>query len=75
MKAGTYINPDHTASFMADKTMVRFLLALKAAHGLVSEHFDISSAYLHEKFMHSKNVHIRQHPLFNGDYKGPFRGN
>lgn len=80
MKPHIHYDPDTTATFAEDKTTIRLILAHAAAHRLPLEHFDISSAFLHEDFEHTNPVFIRQHPSFNGSYRhdaqvGQLRGN
>lgn len=67
MKPHVHFNPAHKAPHMADKSTFRLLLALKAAGNLKCEHFDITSAYIHEKYQHSKPVYVKQHLQFNGN--------
>lgn len=69
MKPHVHFNPAHKASHMADKSSVRLLLALNAAGNLKCEHLYITSAYIHEKYQHSKPVYVKQHPRFNGKLK------
>ena len=67
----TLFDPATTATFTADKTTIRLLLCHASAHRIPIEHFDITSAYLHEPFSHKTPVFIKQHPLFDGSLKHP----
>ena len=66
---GVHYDPDQTTTYMAEKTSVRLLLALCAAKNWVIEHFDITSAYLHERYTHSTPVFVQQPCRFNGSPK------
>lgn len=74
MKPYIHFNPKQTASYIADKTTIRLLLSLKAALNFQVDHFDISSAYLHEKCRYILPVYVKQHPRFNSTLKHPGRG-
>lgn len=56
------------------QTTIMLLLAIKAAERLFADHFDIKSAYLHEKYKHDKPVYVRQYLRFNGIMKHPGTG-
>lgn len=56
MRPREHYKPEYTAAPMGDKTTIRLLLAMKVAHGLISEHFDIKSAYVPETYKHDNNV-------------------
>lgn len=74
MIAGKHYNPQHTASYMADKTTVRLLFSLTSALNLSIDHFEITSAYIHEPYQHTKPVYVKQLSRFNGKLKHPGRG-
>ena len=69
MKPHIHYNPDHTAAPMADKTTIRLLIAAAAAGPYAIGHFDMTSAYLHEKYHFDKPVYVRQYPQFDGHMK------
>lgn len=58
--------PEHTTAPLADKTTIQMLLAIKAAYGLIVEHFYIKSAYVHEDCKYGKKVYVRQHRRYDG---------
>lgn len=51
MKANVHYDPDKIATYMADRTTIRTLIAVAASNNMI-EHFDITGAYLHEKYQH-----------------------
>lgn len=69
MKPGVNYDRDGTTTNMAGKTCVRALIAISGAKQWAVEHFDITSAYLHEKYLPDRNVYIKQHPNVDGTYK------
>ena len=69
MILGIHYERESTAKYIAEKTSVRALIAIAAAKQLVVEHFDLTSAYLHEKYAPERKVYIKQHPMFDGTYK------
>ena len=66
MVPGVHYDPDQTTTYMAEKKSVRHLLALCAAKNWVIEHFDITSAYLHERYTHPTPVFVQQPRRLNG---------
>ena len=75
-----HYDPEKTATYMADRTTVRTMFAIAASMNMKIEHFDITGAYLHEEYKHTKKVFIWQPPRFNGQYKhqathGQLKGN
>ena len=80
MKANVHYDPDKIATYMADRTTIRTLFALAASRNMVMEHFDITGAYLHEKYQHKHKVYVWQPKRFDGSYKhtsthGELKGN
>ena len=71
-----HYDPERTTTYMTDKSSVRLLFAIAAAHNLLIEHIDIEAANLHEDFDHSgeKPFYVRQHPRFDGTYKHECKG-
>ena len=69
MKPGIHFNPQHTTTYTADRSTQRLLFALHANNKMPIEHFDIKSAYLHEKFQYHKPVYVTQMPKFDGSYR------
>lgn len=66
---------EHKPAPMTDNTAaIRMLLAMKAAHGLRSEQFDIKSPYVHETWKYGTKVYVKQHPIFDGTYKHNCKG-
>ena len=74
MRPHQHFNPDHTAAPMADKSSIRLLLAIKAAHGRKAAHFDIKSAFTHEAYHYDADVYVKQHPRFDGTYRHEGKG-
>ena len=64
-----HYDPEKTATYMADRTTVRTMFAIAASMNMKIEHFDITGAYLHEEYKHTKKVFIWQPPRFNRQYK------
>lgn len=48
MRPHEHYNPEHMPAPLAKNTTIRRLLAIKAAHGLISEYLYITPAYVHE---------------------------
>lgn len=69
MKPKVHYHESETASYMADKTTIRSILAFAAATNYPLSHFDITSAYRHEPASTSTTVYVKQHPQFDGSYK------
>lgn len=69
MQPGLHYDPSHTTTFTADRTTQRMLIALHATHKLPLEHFDIKSAYLHEKYQHDRPIYVKQMQRFDGSHK------
>ena len=74
MRPHQHYNPDHTSAPMADKPMIRLLLAVKAAYGLTAAHFDIKSAFTHETYKYDADVYVKQHSRFDGPCKHGRKG-
>ena len=74
MVANVHFNPQYTAAHIADKSVVRLLLALTASLQLKIEHFDIKSAFVQKPYKFKKLVYIRQHPRFDGSFKHDGKG-
>ena len=47
---------------MADRTTIRTLFAPAASMNMAMEHFDITGAYLHEKYNHKRTYLCDNHP-------------
>ena len=80
MSPHVHYDPDKTVTYMADRTTIRTLFALAASMNMAIEYFDITGAYLHEKYQHKKKVFVWQPPRFDGSYKhqathGQLKGN
>jgi len=69
MRPHLHYDPSKVATYMADKTCVRTVLALAAAQDLILGHMDITGAYLHEKYAHTTPVYVWQPKRFDGSYK------
>lgn len=69
MKPGVHYDRDQTTAYMDEKTSVKVLLATAAEKQWGVEHFHITSAYFHEKYIPQKTVYIKQHPNFNGSFQ------
>ena len=69
MKPNVNDDPEKTATYMADRATIRILFALSASRNMTIEHFDITGAYLHEKYQHKNKVFIWQPQRFHGSYK------
>lgn len=69
MKPGLHFDPKHTATYTADRTTQRMLIAFHALMTLPLEHLDIKSAYLHERYASHKPVHFKQMPTFDGTFR------
>ena len=74
MKPSIHYDQDSTTTYMAEKTSFQALIAIAAAKQWAVEHFDITSAYLHEKYTPDRNFYIKQHPKFDGTYKHACKG-
>lgn len=66
MKSIKHYEPAHTSTYMADKTDVRFILAIASSRKLNLEHFDIKSAHLRKKYDPKKQVFFCQLACFDG---------
>lgn len=64
-----HFDPAQTSAHMADRTSIRTIIAFAAASGYHLEHFDISSAYLHENASPCQCVYVEQPARFNGNLK------
>lgn len=71
MQPHVHYNESETSSYMADKTTIRSIIAFAAATGYPLQHFDITSAYLHENSSASTTVYVKQLPKFDGSYSHP----
>lgn len=71
MKAKVHYDPDHIASYAADKTSIRALICLATASSMPLRHIDISSAFTAEKYSHNQPVYVRQTPRFDGSLTHP----
>jgi len=69
MRPHLHYDPSKVATYMADKTCVRTVLALAAAQDLILGHMDITGAYLHEKYAHTTPVYVWQPKRFDCSYK------
>ena len=58
MRPNLHFDPEKVATFMADKSSIRLLLALAARDDLLIEHFDIKCAYLHELYQHRNPAYV-----------------
>ena len=56
-----HYDPDTTATYMADRTTVRTMFAIAASMNMKIEHFDITGAYLHEEYKHTKKYSSDNH--------------
>lgn len=64
-----HYDPAHLAAPMASTSTVRLLFAIKAKlRLLILEHFDITSAFLHEAFGYSNTVYVREMRRSNGTF-------
>ena len=64
-----HYDPEKTATYMTDCTIIRTLFAMAASVKVKLEHFDITGAYLHEKYQHGNRVYVWQPQWFYGTYK------
>lgn len=69
MKSIVHFDSNKTVTHMADRTTILSLHAIAASTDMHVEHFDITGAYLQEKYQHTKTVFVWQRPRFNGTYK------
>ena len=69
MKPNVHYDPEKTATYMADRATIRTLFALAASRNMAIEYFDITGAYLHEKYQHKNKVFVWQPQRFDGSYK------
>lgn len=58
-----HFNPAHTSAPMIDRVSVRMII------GWTLEHFDITSAFLHERYKFHKPVYIKETASVDGTYK------
>ena len=56
---------------MADRATIRKIISLAATKKWPIHHFDITAAYLHEKYPKENNVYIKQMPRFDGSFAHP----
>ena len=80
MRPHEHYDPEKIATFMANRTTIRTLFAIAASMNMRIEHFDITGAYLHEKYKHANRVYVWQPQRFDGTYKhrsthGELKGN
>ena len=80
MRPGLHYDPRNISTFTADRSTQRLLPALHATYNMPIEHFDINSAYLHEKYEHDKPIYVKQMPKFDGTFRhnstyGRLKGN
>ena len=52
MEPNVHYDPEKTATYMADRAAIQKLFALAASRNMAIEHFDITGAYLYEKYQH-----------------------
>ena len=61
MTSHIHYDPEKTATYMADRTTVRTIFATAASMNMEIEHFDITGAYLHEEYKHTKKQSFSSH--------------
>ena len=59
MKPGLRYSPNHTATYTADRTTQRLLIAIHATTKYPLEHFDIKFAYLHEQYQQTNPIYVK----------------
>eukprot|EP00178_Gracilaria_changii_P023027 TRINITY_DN68_c0_g1_i13.p1 TRINITY_DN68_c0_g1~~TRINITY_DN68_c0_g1_i13.p1 ORF type:complete len:1094 (-),score=78.92 TRINITY_DN68_c0_g1_i13:769-4050(-) len=69
MQPGLHFDPKNITTYTADRTTQRLLIAAHVTYKFPLEHFDIKSAYLHEKYEHDRPVYVKQMPNFDGTYR------
>lgn len=69
MKPGQHYNPEHRTTYTANRIAQILLVALHAYHHYPLEHFEVKSAYLHERYQHDIPVYVKQIPKFDGTYR------
>lgn len=65
----THYNPNHINAPTAEKSSARLLFAVAAQMKCSIEQFDITNAYVHEKFAFIKKMYVREHARTNGSFK------
>lgn len=65
MKPGLHFDPKHTTTYTANRTTQRILIAFHTLMNLHLKHFDIYSAYLHERYAFHKPFYVKQKPTFD----------
>lgn len=75
MRPHEHYDPDKTASFSGEKSIIRIILALeaKSEHKLI--HLYISSAFTAELYTHTEPLYVHQPTLFNGQISDPTKPN
>lgn len=60
MKPGIHFDPHKVQYPTTEKTTIRLLFAMAAAHGWHLEHMNIVNAYIHEPPMHHRPIYVRR---------------
>lgn len=69
MVANIHYDPGCTSAPMVDRIAARMVICHNFQHGWWLEHFDVKSAFLHEKYRYHKPVYIREMARADGSYK------
>lgn len=80
MRLHEHYDSEKTASYMAGRTTIRTLFVIAASINMHVANFDITGAFLHEKYQHDNRVYVWPLKRFNGTYKhssahGELKGN
>lgn len=67
-----HYNLEEVSTFTIDKTTVRFLMSLASNRKIELEHYDITSAFTHERIKSNNSTFVRQEPRFDGTLKHPY---
>ena len=69
MRPHEHYYPEKIATYVAERTTIRTLFAIATSMNMHIEHFDITGAYMHEKYQHANRVYVWQWQHFDGTYK------
>ena len=69
MRPNIHFDPAATTAHLTDKQTIRTVFAIIAQIGLQAEHFDITSAFKHEKYAHEQPIFVKKLARFDGTMK------